>query len=128
MPYVNYPTWAKATERLALVLRYLPLFMLAIVGAITNDTLVPLPLSILLSATTLVCMIGVFTRRYHVEWVGLSATALVLTITSVVMFPNASASAVWLSIALTCSFGDRWVRMARESWMARAEAEEIDEA
>lgn len=127
MPYVNYPSWAKVTERFALLLRYFPLFTLSIVGVFVDRGMIPSWLCVLLALSTLMCMVGVLTRRYHVEWVGLSATALLLTIGTTIMADTASPTTVWLAIALTCSFGDRWVRMARESWLARAEAREISE-
>ena len=128
MPYVVYPAWARRGERIALVARYLPLLALMMFDVWRDDVPVPMYVSILGVIACLLCIGGAATRRYHFEWIGLSTLATTLLVGVGIMIPRVSGPTVWLAIALAFSLGDRWVRLARESWAAREEHRIREEA
>lgn len=121
MPYVTYPTWARRGERLALVARYLPILGLASADLFIFDEPIPKVVSLLAVLATGACVTGAAFRRYHVEWIGMSLLALVMLVAIGFMVPYVPGVMIWLSVSLTLSLGDRWVRLARESWLAREE-------
>lgn len=128
MPYVVYPAWARRGEQVALIARYTPLLALMAHDLLTDSVPVPSLVSAIGLLACLLCIGGVATRRYHFEWIGLSTLATTLLIGVGIMIPRVSGLAVWLAFALALSLGDRWVRLARESWAAREEQRIREEA
>ena len=121
MVYVDFPIWARTGERIALVIRYLPFVALGLVGAlIPSRSSVP-PVSVIVSLAAIACLVGAVTRRYHIEWLGISVLAVAMSVAITIQAAAGHHSMLWLSVALACSLGDRWVRLARESWLAREE-------
>lgn len=121
MPYVVYPTWARRSERLALLSRYAPVMGLAMADLLVYDGPIPGAVSLLAVLASAAAAIGVGLGRFHIEWVGMSILVITMLAAIGFMMPYVSGAMTWLSISLTLSFGDRWVRLLRESWMAREE-------
>ena len=128
MPYVVYPAWARRGERIALIARYTPLLALMVHDALFDSMPAPALVSAVGAIASLLCIGGAATRRYHFEWIGLSTLATTLLVGVGIMIPRVSGLTVWLAIALAFSLGDRWVRLARESWAAREEHRIREEA
>lgn len=128
MPYVVYPAWARRGEQIALIARYTPLLALMAHDLLVDSVPVPALVSAIGLLACLLCIVGAATRRYHFEWIGLSTLATTLLIGVGIMIPRVSGLTVWLAIALALSLGDRWVRLARESWTAREEHRIREEA
>ena len=121
MPYVVYPVWARRGEQIALIARYTPLLALMVHDLLVDSVPVPVLVSVVGAIACLLCIGGAATRRYHFEWIGLSTLATTLLVGIGIMVPRVSGLTVWLTISLALSLGDRWVRLARESWAAREE-------
>ena len=128
MPYVVYPVWARRGEQVALIARYTPLLALMAHDLLVDSMPVPALVSAIGLLACLLCIGGAATRRYHFEWIGLSTLATTLLIGVGIMIPRVSGLTVWLAVALALSLGDRWVRLARESWAAREEHRIREEA
>ena len=128
MPYVVYPVWARRGEQVALIARYTPLLALMAHDLLVDSMPVPALVSAIGLLACLLCIGGAATRHYHFEWIGLSTLATTLLIGVGIMIPRVSGLTVWLAIALALSLGDRWVRLARESWAAREEHRIREEA
>lgn len=121
MPYVVYPTWARRSERLALLARYTPVMGLAMADLFIYPGPIPGFVSLLAVLASIATVVGVVLRRFHVEWIGMSLLAIAMLAAIGFMVPYVSGTMTWLSISLTLSLGDRWVRLLRESWLAREE-------
>lgn len=107
MPYRKEPPWARWLEEVIHVTRYLTLALAGIV-ALTAAQTPGLPLAgSFITFCAMLSLVGVITRRYHIELIGLYFLAAAVCAASASMFLASFLTVAWLTFALVPLLAER---------------------